>query len=52
MENLNQNENIYQDLEYLCSLIKKIETKKNRILKKKNQLVLKIIEDYRENKRQ
>lgn len=36
MENLNQYENIFQDLEYLCNVIKKFETRKNRILKKKN----------------
>lgn len=51
MENLNQYENIFQDLEYLCNVIKTFETRKNRILKKKNP-VLKIIEDYEEHKRQ
>ena len=45
---LNQNENIYQNLEYLHKLIKKIETKNNRVLKKKNHN-LKIIQDYKEN---
>lgn len=45
---LNQNENIYQNLEYLHKLIKKIETKNNRVLKKKNHN-LKIIQDYKED---
>ena len=35
MENLNQSENIFPDLDYLHNLIKKTETKKNRIPKNK-----------------
>ena len=35
MDYLNQNQNIFPNLEYLHNLIKKIETKKNRTPKNK-----------------